>query len=997
MAKKSLLLVDADSKSLRMLEVSLRKSGFSVTTAVHAKDARDKLNHATPDLIITDTKLPGDESGFDFVRALKGKGDTGNIPIIFLSSENRLEQKVAGLELGVEDYLTKPIYIKEVLTRVRVLLDKREKQTLERRERSSSFTGLLGDMGLVDLMQTVEIGRKTGRLFIETRANKGQVSFREGKVCDARSRRLSGERAFYRMLVWNEGTFSMEFGPHDDADVIELSTHGLLMEGMRRVDEWGRLIEQLPPLEHRFEIDFTELVDRLAEIPDEINALLRLFDGRRTLIEVVDETDFGDLEALEIASKLYFEGLIFDVTDREPAADAQGKVEAWLQEPTAHAGDDDGDTQILVPNDTVPPTAASEPASPSASASATSSATASTTPDGEGQDGGTFLAPPSGSAAPSRHVGGPPPPPSLEAPPTPELQAPPPPNTDAAIEAMFAEAIPTIPARPAPPTPPSLVEQAPAEPSRPLPGNFGEEPETRSVLPRTAVGAKAWSSTTVGPAAAAADDDREDWEDIVAPEDEPTPTAADVPITLTPTMGSVPAAHAAPVGKMSVAGRELADLLDDPSEPPATSPLAHEDTLPRRTANDDGKDDGVEGADASAKAADVATARRAADELADELGLSEDELALALAANDAPHDSGNLTVVDMPHRDAELAKSIAAQLDEPPVPDELKRDGFDDDNDTDKGRRRPPPAPLTAGPAAPLTTAPSALMSAADDDSDVGDPIEDGTGGDANVTLPEGPTSTGPANDPAIHTRRPQLDIEPLPSIDRFGISAPMAAGIFVVGFIVVAFAVRGCGDSGAPHAGVDAGLMVAAPPPPPEPTPPPEPAPPPEPTPPEPTPPPPPEPTPPPPPEPTPPPEPAPPPPPEPTPPPPPAPVDDAATTYAKHLKAGDAFAAKGDFGRSVRAYKAAIAVNGNGVAAHLGLGNAYYELDTLNPAIVHLEKARALSPNDPQVHVLLGTAYQSAGRTTDAIKSYERYLALAPDGKFARDVRGILKGLQR
>src|SRR5687768_2296583 len=228
MAKKNLLLVDADSKSLRMLEVSLRKSGFSVTTAISGQDAREKVKLSQPDLIITDTKLPGEENGFELVANLKAAQETAAIPIIFLSSENKLEQKVTGLELGVEDYLTKPIYIREVLTRVRVLLEKREKVQLERRERSATFAGSLGEMGLVDLMQTVEIGRKTGRLHIETRNQKGTISFREGKVCDARSNRLGGERAFYRMLVWNEGVFSMEFGPHDDPDVIELSTQGLL-------------------------------------------------------------------------------------------------------------------------------------------------------------------------------------------------------------------------------------------------------------------------------------------------------------------------------------------------------------------------------------------------------------------------------------------------------------------------------------------------------------------------------------------------------------------------------------------------------------------------------------------------------------------------------------------------------------------------------------------------------------------------------------------------
>ena len=369
-AKKNLLLVDADSKSLRMLEVSLRKSGFSVTTAVSAADARDKVKHSQPDLIITDTKLPGEENGFELVANLKANAETSGIPIVFLSSENTLEQKVTGLELGVEDYLTKPIYIREVLTRVRVLLEKKEKERLERRERSATFAGSLGEMGLVDLMQTVEIGRKTGRLHIETRNQKGTIAFREGKVCNARTARLSGERAFYRMLVWAEGVFSMDFGPHDEPDVIELSTQGLLMEGMRRVDEWGRLLEQLPPLDRVFEIDYGELVDRLAEIPDEINGILRLFDGRRTLIDVVDESDFGDLEALEIASKLFFEGLIYDVTDRpteelEPAPQQVQKIEQWLDAGAAAdepllggAHDIDVDTARLEP--TTPPMPADE-------------------------------------------------------------------------------------------------------------------------------------------------------------------------------------------------------------------------------------------------------------------------------------------------------------------------------------------------------------------------------------------------------------------------------------------------------------------------------------------------------------------------------------------------------------------------------------------------------------------------------------------------------------
>jgi hypothetical protein len=167
-------------------------------------------------------------------------------------------------------------------------------------------------------------------------------------VIDAELGVLRGEKAIYRLLVWNDGRFEMEFLPVDRPDIIEMSTQGLLMEGMRRVDEWGRLLEQLPPLETKFEVDFRELSDRLSEIPDEINSILRLFDGHRSLISVVDESNYGDLEALNVISKLYFEGLIYDVTSRggeepkeEEAPGTEEEDDQVLQppEPPMDAGD----------------------------------------------------------------------------------------------------------------------------------------------------------------------------------------------------------------------------------------------------------------------------------------------------------------------------------------------------------------------------------------------------------------------------------------------------------------------------------------------------------------------------------------------------------------------------------------------------------------------------------------------------------------------------------
>jgi len=326
MAKKNLLLVDNDPKSLRVMEVSLRKAGFSVTTAVNGLDGLEKVRISPPELILSDTKMP-EMDGFEFCRALKQDPKLSTVPFIFLTAQKGIDYKVKGLELGVDDYLTKPIYIKEIVTRIKILLEKKEKESIEKRDPRSKFAGDLADMGVVDLIQTIEIGRKTGKIkFYNPNGDSGVTWFKNGKVTDAEVGRLRGERAVYRLLVWTGGTFEIEFGAVERPDVIELSSQGLLMEGMRRVDEWGRLLEQLPTLDTRFAVDHKELIERLAEIPDEVNAILRLFDGKRTLMQVVDECDMGDLEAMNFISKLYFEGLIFDISVRgqEEGAPAGG-------------------------------------------------------------------------------------------------------------------------------------------------------------------------------------------------------------------------------------------------------------------------------------------------------------------------------------------------------------------------------------------------------------------------------------------------------------------------------------------------------------------------------------------------------------------------------------------------------------------------------------------------------------------------------------------------
>jgi len=119
--KKKILAVDDEKDILELVSYNLRKEGFDVVTSLNGEEAMKLIKKDTYDLIILDLMLPGIQ-GMEFCRILKHSDQTAGIPVIMLTAKGEEMDKVLGLEMGADDYITKPFSPREFVARVKAVL-----------------------------------------------------------------------------------------------------------------------------------------------------------------------------------------------------------------------------------------------------------------------------------------------------------------------------------------------------------------------------------------------------------------------------------------------------------------------------------------------------------------------------------------------------------------------------------------------------------------------------------------------------------------------------------------------------------------------------------------------------------------------------------------------------------------------------------------------------------------------------------------------------------
>jgi CheY-like chemotaxis protein len=233
-----LLLVDDNPMVLAMLQQAL-SSLAKVTTATDAADALLKAVDDVPDLLVCDYRMPGMD-GRQLVEKLKSRPATANFSSVLMASKSDIAERLSPQD-AADDYLEKPFYLKDATRRVKRMIDRISLEKMAKTAPSDGVVrGNLSQMNVIDLMQSLEMGRKSCQLSLSNEGEKCEVFFVEGQVKHATYGSLVGDEAVFKVLRWTGGNFQLDFEGKTDKETTQLNTQGLLMEGLRLLDESAR-------------------------------------------------------------------------------------------------------------------------------------------------------------------------------------------------------------------------------------------------------------------------------------------------------------------------------------------------------------------------------------------------------------------------------------------------------------------------------------------------------------------------------------------------------------------------------------------------------------------------------------------------------------------------------------------------------------------------------------------------------------------------------------
>jgi uncharacterized protein (TIGR02266 family) len=235
-ASARVLVVDDDRLTRERIRQCLEGLATAVDEAENGLEALGRALSNQPDLILSDVEMPG-MNGWQLLRIVRSRPKLAQVPVVFLTHLKGEAERLRGYELGVDDYLAKPIEADELRARVRGLL----LRSKGRIGGSNALRGDLAHVSLTSVLAFIHAERRSGHLLVISGRRLATLVIQEGNVHQVRIGRTIGADGaldrLFRVLDWTEGSFELAEGAVVADDEVRMSTSAALLEWARISDE----------------------------------------------------------------------------------------------------------------------------------------------------------------------------------------------------------------------------------------------------------------------------------------------------------------------------------------------------------------------------------------------------------------------------------------------------------------------------------------------------------------------------------------------------------------------------------------------------------------------------------------------------------------------------------------------------------------------------------------------------------------------------------------
>jgi len=320
------LLVEPECQHQHALGTGLAEAGFEVVVVPSAEDARAELaaSQVVPHLFIIETELEGVD-GFGLCSRLRAEARTASVPVVLISSTNEPFHVELAHTVGADDYLPKPVRVQDVVALARLKAGRRTGEL--------SYEAHSARLPLPNVARALLAGARSGRVVLKD--CEGFFAFRGGRVVDAGFQGERGVVALRRLLAFGSGVYAVSFGSELHRGSLLMDKSFLCEQVLPALERFERLREVGVPLAARLTVEFPKLAEYLPTLPDEVIGLVRLFDGRRAVRAVLEESRLTEVVAFETITRLFALGVLVPachVEERERLQDASrylAEAEAW--------------------------------------------------------------------------------------------------------------------------------------------------------------------------------------------------------------------------------------------------------------------------------------------------------------------------------------------------------------------------------------------------------------------------------------------------------------------------------------------------------------------------------------------------------------------------------------------------------------------------------------------------------------------------------------------